>query len=329
VLFSFAFESSKSARLCSNSRSMSRRSHLLAIAALALGCTPPAGAQAVVGDVYSSDASIKGTIMLAGAGMRVFSGSQVSAGAQSAVLKLARGGEVKVCPGTNLTVSASSNGSEMLFSVSTGALEFHYAIDSGADSIITPDFQLRLTGPGEYHIGIGADQRGATCVRGLQRNNALVSVTEMLGDGRYQVQPNEEVVFHDGRVNTATAGALVHCGCPDPPAPVIRAEAKPAVAPATQSQPPVQDSPPAEHVQVDAPFVFRGDKTEPDVPYTLLRLTTREGNDLALKLVPTVLPPPELASKTQEKPKVAAAADKNSGGFFKKVGRFFSRMFRG
>ena len=75
------------------------RSHLLAIATLALGCSLPASAQVVVGDVYSSDASIKGTIMLAGAGMRVFSGSQVSAGAQSAVLKLARGGEVKVCPG--------------------------------------------------------------------------------------------------------------------------------------------------------------------------------------------------------------------------------------
>ena len=319
-------------RLCSNSCSMFRRSHLLAIATLALGFSLSASAQVVVGDVYSSDASIKGTIMLAGAGMRVFSGSQVSAGAQSAVLKLARGGEVKVCPGTNLTVSASASGTEMLFSVSTGALEFHYAIDSGADSIITPDFQVRLMGPGEYHIGIGADQRGATCVRGLQRNNALVTVTEMLGDGRYQVQPNEEVVFHDGRVNTATAGALVHCGCPDPPTPVMRTEAKPAetpVVPPLQPQPPAPNSDLAEHVQVDAPFVFRGDKTEPDVPYTLLRMTTRNGNDLALKLVPTVLPPPDLTAKTPEKPKAAASVDKNSGGFFKKVGRFFSRMFRG
>src|SRR4051812_12958975 len=106
------------------------RSHLLAVASLALGFSLPASAQAVVGDVYSSDASIKGTIMLAGTGMRVFSGSQVSAGAQSAVLKLARGGEVKICPGTNLTVSASAGGTEMLFSVSTGALEFHYTLDS-------------------------------------------------------------------------------------------------------------------------------------------------------------------------------------------------------
>jgi hypothetical protein len=138
-------------------------------------------------------------------------------------------------------------------------------------------------------------------------------------------------VFHDGRVDSATAGALAHCGCPDPP-PMMSAEAKPVAIPppaatlATAPPPP----PGAEaHVQVDAPFVFRGDKTEPDVPYTLLRLTTRNGNDLALKLVPTVVPPPELASKAQEKPKVAAAADKNSGGFFKKVGRFFSKMFRG
>jgi hypothetical protein len=312
---------------------MFKRSHLLAIASLALGFSLSASAQVVVGDVYSSDASIKGTIMLAGTGMRVFSGSQVSAGVQPAVLRLARGGEVKVCPGTNLTVSASASGTEMLFSVSTGALEFHYTIDSGADSIITPDFQLRLTGPGEYHIGVGADQRGATCVRGLQRNTALVAVSEMLGDGRYQVQPREEVVFHDGRVNTAVAGALAHCGCPDPPAPVMRAEAKPAETQAVPSQFPASAPlPPAEsetHVQVEAPFVFRGDKTEPDVAYSVLRLTVRNGNDLSLKLVPTVVPPPELARKEPEKPKAAASVDKSSGGFFKKLGKFFSRIFRG
>jgi hypothetical protein len=308
------------------------KSHLLAIGTMVLFFAHPASAQVVVGDVVSSDASIKGTIMLAGSGMRVFSGSQVSAGAQPAVLRLVRGGEVKVCPGTNLSVSASANGTEMLFSVSTGALEFHYTLDAGADSIITPDFQLKLTGPGEYHIGIGTDQRGATCVRGLQRNNALVAVSEMLGDGRYQVRPQEEVVFHDGRVNTAIAGALAHCGCPDPPTPVMRAETKATEVPAEPVQPQPSAPPPTEaeaHVQVEAPFVFRGDKTEPDVPYMLLRLTTRRGNDLALKLVPVVLPPPELARRLPEQPSSATSADKNSGGFFKKVGRFFSRMFRG
>jgi hypothetical protein len=311
---------------------MMKGSKLLAATGLAFGLSLPTFAQVVIGDVYSADAAIKGTIMLVGSGTRVFSGSQVAAGGSPAVLKLARGGEVRICPGTNLTVSASAAGTEMLFSVSTGALEFHYALDSGADSIMTPDFQLRLAGRGEYHIGIGADERGATCVRGLQRNSGPIAVFETLGDGRYQVQPHEEVVFRDGRVNTATAGALVHCGCPEPP-PVMRTESKPQESAASQvqvPQPALTTKPAETHVQVEAPFVFQGDRTQPDISYQVLKLTARNGNDIALKLVPTVTPPPELAIETMEKPKAAVAVEqKKSGGFFKKLGNFFSKMFRG
>lgn len=311
---------------------MIKKSHLLSVATLALGLSLPARAQVVVGDVYSSDASIKGTIMLAGSGTRVFSGSQVAAGASPAVLRLARGGEVKICPGTNLTVSASAAGTEMLFSVSTGALEFHYTLESGADSIMTPDFQLRFAGAGEYHIGIGADERGATCVRGLQRNNGQVAVFETLGDGRYQVQPSEEVVFRDGRVSTAAAGALVHCGCPEP-LPVMRAETKPAeavAAPVPIPPLPVPNQEQVAHVQVEAPFVFQGDKAEaPDITYQVLRLRASNERDIALKLVPTVLPPPELAKAAESTKATANVEPKKSGGFFKKLGSFFSHIFRG
>ncbi len=318
---------------------MSRGSHLALIATLALATVPCVYAQAIVGDVYASDASVKGTVILAAGGTRVFSGSQVSAGAAAAVLKLSRGGEIRICPGTNLAVSASSTGSELLLSVSKGALELHYSLASVADSIMTPDFQIQLVGPGDFHLGFGADERGATCVRGLQQNTASAIVTEMMGDGRYQVQPREEVVFHDGRVNTATPGALVHCGCPEP-SPVMRAESKPPEpAPTPQPEavpampPPAQPaSEPEVHVQVDAPFVFRGDALENDVAWQVSRLQTTTNNQYALLLKPTVIPPPEPKQPPKQEPREVAARggkEPGSGGFFKKLGRFFGKIFRG
>lgn len=314
---------------------MSRRHHLVAVAAFALASVPCVRAQAIVGEVYASDASVKGTVILAAGGTRVFSGSQVSAGGAAAVLKLARGGEIRICPGTQLAVSSSASGNELLLSVSTGALELHYAVGAVADSIVTPDFQVQLVGPGDFHLGFGADERGATCVRGLQQNTASVIVSEMMGDGRYQVQPNEEVVFRDGRVNTSQHGALVHCGCPEP-VPVMRAEAKAPPPPAQPVKEEVAAAPtpaapePEIHVQVDAPFVFRGDSDDNDIAWQVSRLQTSSKNDYALMLQPmTVIPPPEPAPEMKPAGPVAAQTPKQGGGFFRKLGRFFGKIFRG
>jgi hypothetical protein len=315
---------------------MSRGSHTVLIAAFVMAAAMQTSAQTVVGDVYASDASVKGTVMLAAGGTRVFSGSQVGAGATAATLRLARGGEVRICPGTNLTLSSSSTGNELLLSLNAGSIELHYTLASAADSIMTPDFQIQLVGPGEFHIGFGADERGATCVRGLAQNNSSVIVSEMMGDGRYQVQPHEEVVFHEGRVNTSQRGALVHCGCPAP-VPIMQAENKspaPATTPASVPAPVAVATPaepePETHVQVDAPFVFHGDSANDDIAWQVSRLQTRNSNEFALQLMPTVIPPREPESKLPTPTAVVAKTDqkKGGGGFFKKLGRFFGKIFK-
>src|SRR5919201_3314598 len=62
----------------------------------------------VVGEVYASDASVHGSVMLLSGGTRLLSGSTVTAGGRSASVHLLRGGELRVCPETSATVSASS-----------------------------------------------------------------------------------------------------------------------------------------------------------------------------------------------------------------------------
>ena len=160
------------------------------------------------------------------AGSRVASGSSISAREETAVLRLARGGEVRVCPGTTVSVATSPDGQSLMLGMNTGAMETHYHLTESSDSVLTPDFRIVLPGPGEFNLAINSDARGDTCVSSLPGSNSSVVVAELLGDGTYEVKPEQQVLFRHGRmqsVETPVAG----CGCPAPQEPIMRAAADP------------------------------------------------------------------------------------------------------
>jgi hypothetical protein len=284
---------------------------------------------ATVSQVPVTSAEPRGQVVLAGLRTRlpVFTNSSISAGVYPATLHLPQGGQVRVCPGTTVSVTASQNGRDMTLGMSTGALETHYQMQPSADSVLTPDFRIAPSGTGEFAYAISSDSRGDTCVRALPGTTASAVVSELMGEGVYQVKPSEQALFRNGRV--AGAGNLVpsDCGCPSGPMPVLRTAAVPpgtgdsatesasGVAPESSGSPETAALPPTQsqeaHVQVDAPFVFRASDTP--TPVTEAENLPLDGSRR-----------PNLMEVTVNAP--AAAPERK--GIFARIGGFFSRLFR-
>ncbi len=293
----------------------------LALFVLCTGATLPICAQSVVGQMFATDASVRGSVLFAGGGTKIESGSSVTAGDATADLKLTRGGEVRICPKTTVSVTASGNGRDLMFAMNTGAIEAHYTLSTSADSVMTPDFRILLPGPGIFHFAISADAQGNACVRALPQNTASLIVSELNGDGTYQVKPNVQVFFKNGKVSDPSPLIPLDCGCPKPVPPVEVAATKPPDPPAPKKEElPLPTTP---HLQMEAPLVYQAGDPDQELEFTVARL--RLTSD-PLFPPPNVLPPPAPDKISMAAAKPAKAPEKR--GFFGKMRSFFASVFK-
>jgi len=347
------------------------------VLAAVLAATNSLSAQGVA-DVYASDASVKGSVHETPEGLEINNGAVITAGQHSASLRLSRGGQVRICPGTNLTVNSSPEGQQLMFAMSAGSLEADYRLPFTADVILTPDFRILISGPADVNLSVTATPNGDACVR-ARGDSSYVVVSELIGDDLYRVNPDEQVVFHAGHVKDPEVTTTAFCGCPPPaaleraetaapfrPAPAVAAQtssaaaqvaaqasapasvppqrtamaqaplnaptgqAQPAVTPeqrsaavaAIQTEPavaatasaaaglPAQATGPVQ-VQIDAPMVFKGTGSPPDVTATLARVHIEH---LPWPETPSVSPQPPTPAKSK-----AQVEGAQKRGFFRRI----------
>ncbi|MGB8889519.1 MAG: hypothetical protein WCC87_22535 [Candidatus Korobacteraceae bacterium] len=294
-------------------------------ALLILGVSGSVAAQQTLGELYATDASVKGSVILAGSGTSVLSGSSIQAGAQAATLKLDRGGSLLVCEGTKLSLTASQTGRELLFSLNSGNVELNYPLGAEADTLLTPDLRLLLPGPGTVHVAVRVTPQGDTCVQSLPWNASAIVVSETMGDATYQVKSDEAVLFKGGHLSQASRSKQ-NCGCPTSP-PTLVAKTAPPPPPPVQAKPAAPmasappPTPPEQHLAVAAPFVFRANDPVPDLTENVAIL--RLENNKVVQLDPTVLPPPKKGQNSSPQ----TAQKQQSHGFFSKIGAFFAGIF--
>jgi hypothetical protein len=313
------------------------------------------------GFALSSDAAVVPISSESGATVmdasHLAAGSSVTAGSDTTILHLPRGGEVRVCPGTTLSVTPSQNKRDLMFGMNTGGIEAHYSLASSADAVLTPDFRIMFAGPGEFDFAISADSHGNTCVRGLRGNTSSAVVSELMGTRIYQVKPSEQAVFRSGQIDKVDADVPLECGCPPPPVPVLRtsnptpttvaeanlpakvrlgegstatvAQGSSATGEQLSNGPETSPLPASEakevHVQVDAPFVFSAKNraaTPQPAPVDAIRgLPVDNSPEPNVHLDPVIQSPPDKPADTQAK-------KAEHRGFFGRIGGFFSSMFK-
>ena len=302
-----------------------------------------------IGELYAGDGEAR-LVQPAGAGMSVVPGSELSAGIAAARLKLNRGGHVRLCPRSSMSVNSGKFG--LMFAMNTGALEFDYTLfQRGADFLITPDFNIRLQGPGKYHFAVGTNKDGDTCVKSLPGNAAPIEFSELMSSATYRVRPQDSMLFHAGKLNGNTVlAATESCGCPET-APTMEATAAPTPQPvaqppqATATPVPVTqsaaeippDRPGQVHVEVDTPFVFSAKNAAGVEPYSTARISLSTLPNLFFvqeTVDPVVLPEKPAQVSVREEPPAQPAASpqpapqkKEKKGFFGRLKGMFTGVF--
>lgn len=280
--------------------------------------------------------------------MSVVSGAELSAGIAPATLKLFRGGEVRLCPRTGISVSAGGQG--LMLATGVGAVEVNYQLtQDSVDVLITPDFNVTLAGPGTFHFSLEVNKKGDTCVKPLSGNNSEISFAELLGSGIYKAKADEAAFFPGGKLQQVSS-FTGECGCP-PSAPVIKTQAPspPAPTPAQPPNPapakehvaiatndPTAPTPPENpgdvHVQVDAPFVFSARPVGPLI--AKVQVSSLPNVFFVQEQVdPVVLKEkqPEVSQKAKAAPPSPAEKPRKekpeNKGFFGRVKGFFGSLF--
>jgi hypothetical protein len=294
-------------------------------------------------------ATVTGALQVtAGKTLIVTSGS-VTSGDKTTEVVLPRRGMLRVCASTTVKLASDSSvpTGEMpglMMALDHGAIEADFATAQNSDILLTPDFRILISGPGAAEVKVRLGQRGDTCVDNPGQNAPYVLVTSVFDGGAYRVQPGQRVMFQHGSLQEVVDQEKEPCGClaaPPPGSNEFPAAQSAGLAPLQPAAPARAPKPPPTEPSAPAPATPA--ETAPTTPAPASGTTAAPS---VTPNAPLVYPPatapaasgesqPSAApatsdSKTpvaQPSPVPAPAQKQNQPGFFRRIGRFFKRLF--
>lgn len=247
------------------------------------------------------------------------SSGTVTAGDGTAQVTLPYRGTLHVCASSTVKLAADASATTgqvpgLLIALDHGAVEMSFASSEAraqnADTLLTPYFRVLIGGPNAADLKVRLGDHGDTCVDNAGTNAPYVIVTSVFDGGVYRVMPGQRVMFEDGSLHKVVDQEKESCGCPPAPKtevnefPLAQSE---GLAPGPKT-PSVAIKQPAANDQAETTMVYSGgEKTQQTVE----------------------IPRPDAGPvvTAAPAPTAEATAGKKKTGFFRKIGRFFKRVF--
>ena len=204
--------------------------------------------QAPIAYVSTTGVSVSGSLSVENGRAIIGNNGTITAGDATAMVKLARGGDMEVCASTKVHLSRDTSvtggdDSALMIALDRGALEASYVPGKYSDVLLTPDLRILISGPGTADLKVRVNEKGDTCVDNHGAGAPYVTVTSNFAGGVYRVQANQRVMFEQGSLDRVVDNETESCGCPAA-APVVvasNASANPAAATAADKS----NAPPA------------------------------------------------------------------------------------
>ena len=239
----------------------------------------------------------------------------ITAGDTTAQVALPYRGTMHVCASSTVKLASGASAGTgdvpaLLVALDRGAVEMSFAAsnarEQNADTLLTPYFRIMIGGPNAADVSVRMGDDGDTCVDNAGANAPYVVVTSVFEGGLYRVQPGQRVMFEHGSLQQVVDEEKEPCGCPPP------AKSEANEFPLAQSEGLSPKSPPAAAANTTAgsgqaatTLVYKSSQAAPQ---------------------PVAIPEPA-ASSGATAPAAPASGAPKKPGFFRKIGRFFKRIF--
>jgi hypothetical protein len=280
--------------------------------------TPPVAIVPLDKSIAGAALSVAGPLQAWNGRAYITGSGTITAGDRTAQVTLPYRGTMHVCASSTVKLAADANASvgdvpSLLIALDHGAVEMSFAASTAraqsADTLLTPYFRIMIGGPNAADVSVRMGDDGDTCVDNAGANAPYVVVTSVFEGGLYRVQPGQRVMFEHGSLQKVVDEEKEPCGCPPP----AKSEANEFPLAASEGLAP--KSPPATAANTTA-----GSGQEAT---TLVYKSSQS----APQTVTIPQPPASAGATGPAAPAATAPGAQKKPGLFRKIGRFFKRIF--